>query len=254
MLDASKIHPNPAKRQVSKLCLNTFWGKFAQRSNQTQTKLITDPEEFFNFMFSGKYKVKYFSFVNDKTALLQWSYGEQCIAPPNKVDNVFIAAFTTAYGRLKLYSYLEQLQERVLYYDTDSIIYVTKEGERRLDLGNYMGDLTDELDGDSIKEFAAAGPKSYAYQTRNNKVVLRVKGITQTHDCCEQVNFNSVKQLVENYVLNSDDGGVIETPQHNIVRDKRGFFLRNSSFQKKFRVVYDKRRLLSQGQTLPFGY
>lgn len=127
-------------------------------------------------MFSGIYKVKYFSFVKDKTALLQWSYGEQCIAPPNKVDDVFIAAFTTAYGRLKLYSYLEQLQERVLYYDTDSIIYVTKEGERRLDLGNYMGDLT-ELDGDSRKEFAAAGPKSYAYQTCNNKVVLRVKGI-----------------------------------------------------------------------------
>ncbi|TWW54262.1 hypothetical protein D4764_0293330 [Takifugu flavidus] len=38
----------------------------------------------------------------------------------------------------------------------------TDEGEKPLELGNYLGDLTDELDGDSIQEFAAAGPKSYA--------------------------------------------------------------------------------------------
>ncbi|KAF0036503.1 hypothetical protein F2P81_011815 [Scophthalmus maximus] len=36
-------------------------------------------------------------------------------------------AFTPAYGRLTLYSYLQQLQDRVLYFDTDSLIYVSKE-------------------------------------------------------------------------------------------------------------------------------
>ena len=34
--------------------------------------------------------------------------------------NVFVAVFTTAHARLKLYEALETLQERVLYYDTDS--------------------------------------------------------------------------------------------------------------------------------------
>ncbi|KAF0047692.1 hypothetical protein F2P81_001325 [Scophthalmus maximus] len=51
----------------------------------------------------------------------------RCISPPNKTDNVFVAAFTPAYGRLTLYSYLQQLQDRVLYFDTDSLIYVSKE-------------------------------------------------------------------------------------------------------------------------------
>ena len=37
--------------------------------------------------------------------------------------NVFIAIFTTANARLKLFEALETLQERVLYYDTDSVIY-----------------------------------------------------------------------------------------------------------------------------------
>ena len=256
LLDESKIRPNPAKRQVSKLCLNSFWGKFAQRNNMCQTALITKPEEFFSYLFSEKYNIKFFTFLNDTTAMVQWTYGDRYIAPPKKVDNVFIAAFTTAYGRLKLYTYLEEMQDRVLYYDTDSLIYVSKEGDSRLKLGNYLGDLTDELDGDCIQEYAAAGPKSYAYQTRHQKkVVLKVKGITQTQECCERVNFDSVKQLVEGFMQGSQEEQTeIVTPQHNIVRDKKGFTLKNSSFQKRFRVVYDKRRLLSTGQTLPFGY
>ncbi|KAF0021776.1 hypothetical protein F2P81_025971 [Scophthalmus maximus] len=113
-------------------------------------------------MFSEKYNVKYFAFINDETALIQWSHGIRYISPPNKTDNVFIAAFTDAYGHLILYSYLQQLQDRVLYFDTDTLIYVSKEGESQLKLCIYLGDLTDELKEDSIVEFAAAGPKSYA--------------------------------------------------------------------------------------------
>ena len=167
---------------------------------------------------------------------------------------MFIAAFTTAYARLKLYTCLEQLQHRVLYIDTDSLIYVVKPGETPLELGNYLGDLTDELGGDTIQEFASTGPKSYAYQTRNRKkVVMRVKGITQTQECSERVNFDSVKDLVEGF-LQGSTGVVLEAPQRTTRRDKRSFQLKNATFQKKFRVVYDKRRLFPDGTTLPFGY
>ncbi|KAK2848567.1 hypothetical protein Q5P01_008401 [Channa striata] len=166
LLDASKIQSNPAKRQVAKLCLNSFWGKFAQKSNMIQTELVSDPAAFFSLMFSGTHKVKYFNFLNENLAMIQYCYNDVCVPPPNKTDNVFIAAFTTGHTRLKLYSHMEQLERRVLYYDTDSLIYTTRQGETPLPLGNYLGDLTDELNSDSIKEFVSAGPKSYAYQTR----------------------------------------------------------------------------------------
>ena len=42
--------------------------------------------------------------------------------------NVFIAIFTTAHAPLKLFEALETLQERVLYYDTDSVIYKWRPG------------------------------------------------------------------------------------------------------------------------------
>ena len=49
--------------------------------------------------------------------------------------NVFVAIYTTAHSRLKLCEGLETLQERVLYFDTDSLIYSTKPGEAELELG-----------------------------------------------------------------------------------------------------------------------
>ena len=60
--------------------------------------------------------------------------------------NVVIAAFTTCHARLRLYNVLDRLQERVLYFDTDSIIYVSKPGEWEPPTGDYLGDLTDEID------------------------------------------------------------------------------------------------------------
>ena len=60
--------------------------------------------------------------------------------------NIFIAAFTTCQARLKLYESLEVLGDRVLYYDTDSVIYTWKPGQTEIPLGDYLGDMTNELD------------------------------------------------------------------------------------------------------------
>lgn len=42
--------------------------------------------------------------------------------------NVFIAAFTTCWAWLRLYEVLELLDERVLYFDTDSVIFLHRLG------------------------------------------------------------------------------------------------------------------------------
>lgn len=64
-----------------------------------------------------------------------------------------IAAFTTKQARLELYSYLENLEERALYCDTDSIIFSSKPGDWIPDTGDYLGDLTDETTNNSIECF-----------------------------------------------------------------------------------------------------
>jgi hypothetical protein len=101
---------------------------------------------------------------------------------------VVIAAFTTAHARLKPYGVLEQLNRRVLYFDTHSVIYVSKDGEWEPPTGSYLGDLTDELDGAHITTFVSGGPKNYAYETNADKTVCKVRGIT--------LNYRTAQRLI----------------------------------------------------------
>lgn len=91
--------------------------------------------------------------VSPEMVAIQWKYTNQ-FAPHDIQTNVFLATFTTCYARLKLYDLLDNLKERVLYFDTDSIVFMTEEG-RDPSLGDYLGELTDELDGEVIKVFVS---------------------------------------------------------------------------------------------------
>ncbi len=76
---------------------------------------------------------------------------------------------------MKLLSYLEKLGDRVLYYDTDSVIYLDRPTDYyKPPLGDYLGDMTDELDGDHIIEFASGGPKAYGFITPKGKTMIKV--------------------------------------------------------------------------------
>lgn len=48
----------------------------------------------------------------------------------NLGGNIATAAFTSSYGRLKLLSMMEKLGDRLLYFDTDSVIVLQKPGQR----------------------------------------------------------------------------------------------------------------------------
>ncbi|XP_049338297.1 uncharacterized protein LOC125803858 isoform X1 [Astyanax mexicanus] len=253
-LDPSRIEVNQAKRSVAKLALNSLWGKMCQRSDRINTCLISDPNQFLEFMFSDTYDVSHFSFPNRQMALVQWRYADTRFIKPSKA-NVFIGIFTTAYARLELYKLIDGLQQRCLYTDTDSVIFKSKDGDWMPPLGDYLGELTSELDhGDHIVEFVSSGPKSYGYRTRYGKTVMKVKGITLNYTNAKIVNLSSLIDLVDKSVKSPDCTDEIMTSNNQIVRDKRGFHLKNKSQTKRFRVVYDKRVLLPDSATIPYGY
>ena len=53
-LDPNQIEKNPGLRSLAKLMLNSFWGKFGQRPNQTQVTTCTKPSEFFHLITDDK--------------------------------------------------------------------------------------------------------------------------------------------------------------------------------------------------------
>ena len=88
------------------------------------------------------------------------------------------------------------LQERILYYDTDSVIYLSQPGQPEPRLGNYIGDLTDELGGEHITVFTSGGLKNYGYKTNTGKTEVKVRGITLDCTARQKVNFESMCELV----------------------------------------------------------
>ena len=131
--------------------------------------MVYEPKRLFELLYSDEFEVCDARLVNDDMMEVQFRDVEEFAEQNNKV-NVVIAAFTTAYARLKLYDLLDLLQERVLYYDTDSVIYVHKADEADPPLGNYLGDLTNELnEGDYITSFISGGPKKLCILYKERK-------------------------------------------------------------------------------------
>nr|XP_015834829.1 PREDICTED: probable DNA polymerase [Tribolium castaneum] len=171
VLDAENISENSGMRFISKIMLNSFWGKFGQRENPQKTEIIDDARTLFDLLTNHSRITHNLTIVNNDVLLANWdSVCEDII--PLKTVNVIIAAYTTAGARLELYKYLEKLDRRVLYFDTDSVIFTQKEDEWQPEIGDSY-----------ISEFVSGGPKNYAYRywvtkERLFKTVCKVKGIT----------------------------------------------------------------------------
>nr|XP_021323064.1 uncharacterized protein LOC110438038 isoform X1 [Danio rerio] len=253
-LDPSQITHNPAQRAINKLILNAVWGRFAMQSQHSVTQLVRDPEEFTTIVFGKTDALKYFTFISDDVALVQFQPTEDSHRIIRDI-NVFIGAYTTSWARLELYKLMDKLGDRLLYSDTDSVIFVSKAGDWMPPLGDYLGDLTDEIgDGDYITEFCSSGPKSYGYRTASGKVCMKAKGITLNAKNSQTIRLDTLIGLVDGYVTSGDDSRYILAQADNIVRNKKHLTLHNKSVVKKFKVVYNKRRLLPDYTTLPYGF
>ena len=231
-----------------------FLGKFAQRDNLTKTARVTEPKELFDYLDSDQYEVSDARMVNDETVELQYISKDEFVEQNDKV-NIVIASFTTAYARLKLYDLLDVLQERVLYYDTDSVIYVHEPCKPDPPLGDYLGNLTDELDpGDYITTFISGGPKNYAYLTNNGKTETKIRGITLNYDATKKINMDVMRHLVDSHVNGHNEEKVTVVNPHKITRDKKEKNIVTKKMKKDYRIVYNKRVITENYGTLPYGY
>jgi hypothetical protein len=129
-LQEEVVHKFPGLRSLSKLSLNSFWGKFGQRLHMRQHTYFHEEDAFFATLSNPAKQVE----VN--TIQLLWMHNAAFV-PDDMKTNIFVAVFTTSWARLKLHGVLDSLRERVLYFDTD---------EYDPPLRDNLGDHTDELE------------------------------------------------------------------------------------------------------------
>jgi hypothetical protein len=143
LLNRDSICFNAAKRGLSKLCLNSMWGKLTERSNRTQTRLISDPQELYRFLVMPGIEVQNMMFASDDVVWIAWQYSSEERVPSLRHTNEVVGAYVTAGARIHLYSYLDKLQERAIYTDTDSVIYIQpRDGPPLVETGDRLGQMT----------------------------------------------------------------------------------------------------------------
>jgi len=166
--------------------------------------------------------------------------------------NIFVACFTTCWARLRLYEALELLGERVLYYDTDSVIYLEEPGQPNPVLGDYLGEFTSELDDDDyIEEFVSGGPKNYGHKTKQGKVECKVRGFRLNSEGQTQLNYEVMRQNVLDEIQKpqKEPCQTQVVNSYQILRDAKKYQL-----ETRPDLVYDKRVIdPTTFQTYPYG-
>ena len=248
-IDIEKFEFNAGLRSIAKLCLNSLWGKFGERSIMSQTKYVTEVSEFYEILLDDKLDNKNFQFINDDMVQMNYNFKDQFV-DNSKNTNVYIACFTTSHARLMLYDKLDYLNEKVLYFDTDSIIYAD-DGTKSVETGDMLGDMTDELSGKGITNFVSTGPKSYSFKYGDDDEKSAIKGFTLNHENSSILNHNSMSKIVRKQIRE-----LIIVNENKITRKNREII--NEYREKVFKFGYDKRviRQINEDHidTLPYGY
>jgi hypothetical protein len=234
-----------------------MWGKWAQNQNKTQTTVVNSEKEFYELLTCPGTEVTNLIFPNDDVAWLSWKYTEDNVAAGKNV-NVVVAAYVTNQARLKLYEYLSKLGESVLYCDTDSVIYIQKVDESpKVKTGDYLGDLTDELEEfgpqSFIREFVSGGPKNYAFSvfcptTGKCTNKCKVKGINLNYENFKVVNFTALRRMI------LEEATPLHVHNPKKIKRKHGGVVVSEAETKEYKVVFKKRRLMDNHDSLPYGY
>ena len=214
------------QRFLTKLFLNSLYGKFGQRSYEIIPLDEPSPKdygvEYVVLGLSGKMEYRYI--ING----IQYVKGQ----PHEGFDSfVAIASNVTAYARLHLYHLIEKAgQGNVYYCDTDSV-FVNEDGFNRLkgELDNdKLGKLKVEKIFDSLVIY---GPKDY-----KGNDLIKLKGVPKkarrlSDGVYEYTHFTRFRERLRKGV----NSGVLTT-----------------STVKKLRRTYDKAEVLPSGWTRPF--
>lgn len=269
LLDYDLIVSNPSRRTLAKLMLNCLWGKLGQspnlpkttivRSNAAYFALATNPEE----EIIGEYNVH-----RDVVMVCHRKRDLKDCKPGN--TSVAIASMVTAYGRIRLFKLIHEIERvregRLLYFDTDSAMFVKRVGDPEISTGIYLGDLTSEIDSatkvENSRGISAAflGPKTYALQIQTpcGKIhqIVKAKGITLTVEALRKVTYESMSAMAEAYSLHPDDESqqIKLTVDQTLFRaDKGTQKVYTKDIEKRFQAVSDKRIVIGN-DTRAFGY
>lgn len=227
LLDKNKIKENAGMKLLAKICLNSLWGKFGQ-NDELPTTVYLKNDAWFKLLkrhTNNEVELKTECLIDEDT--LYVSYIEKVENRTSlTTTNLALAGFTTGNARLRLYKELYKLGERVIYCDTDSIIYEYRKNEYNVEEGDCLGqweleEYKEKVNGKKIKhegnlkEVYALAPKTYGVTTLSGYSSYKCKGITLNSGNKQHFNYERLKDLI------SGSHKPIVTYSDDFIKDKK---------------------------------
>ena len=88
-------------------------------------KEFVDPQDFWKYLDSNQHNIRWVSPLTEQGVEVHHKRKPHCESDSPHL-NIFVACFTTCWPRLKLYDIMDRLGDRLLYSDTDSIVFLKK--------------------------------------------------------------------------------------------------------------------------------
>jgi hypothetical protein len=195
---------NPARKAAAKTGLNSGWGKHAQRPIMSQTAIIDyqdgndtkDSDILFGNIMNNVTTLQSALQVDEKRFM--YTYKNDLALPNFRNSYLPAACFVPAYGRLQLWDQLHKLGDRVLMFDTDSVVYIYEPDKYNVQESKIWGEWeAEDISQKGITGFIGLGPKSYAMRCKEEKYnVVKLKGISQKRATDKLLNYETMKKLV----------------------------------------------------------
>lgn len=259
------VKKNPVKRQMAKLFLNSLWGKFCQKPNKDHFVVIHGYQQFASLWFDPSIDKSKFSFrhISNQTWKVKFS-SHDSYAKTNPKYNIFLASKVTEEARCILHRQMLKIgPQRILYCDTDSIMFLYPKWATRLE-GVGLGNWVNEYPKDKIRRIFALAPKFYFMQFEDGETLLKSKGVQMTLLNSKRIHAEALGlQLMETLYPYYEEGGENRRPFQGYLQMSNmimgvnstnsklayGQMLTRYTEDKKVRPVISKRQLVTHWRT-----
>ena len=251
-IELDELKENPGLRFISKICLNSLWGKFGQNPKVSHKEYIDNEADFYKIVLNDKIEKIGICFLNENLVYANYESKDEFLKV--KYDaNIFIACFTSSWARLRLYDMADKLGKNICYCDTDSVVYIENDETKEIAekyIGNSLGEWTDELEGKHMDFWCCAQAKDYGYILNDGKQAGKVKGF--------RVSGETEQKMTNEQRVNLIKGAVdaVDINYNQFVIKNCEIFTKRMVKQWAFK--FDKRmiRHVSENEidTIPYGY
>ena len=184
----AKKEGNKVQELISKLMINSLYGKFNQKPSTDKTLVIDNLIDYANFV--NEYELKTFEIIENENGFVSLIVGGEKRNIENEINKPSqIGAYILSWSKVIMYKYFKLLglnmNHGCSYTDTDSLHIHGEIYKKALELkliGSNLGQLANDCENDGliIREINL-GPKNYMYEyiDKNGKIYSNENAITK---------------------------------------------------------------------------